>query len=44
MSLDCDDDKEEEGKDWNKGEDQKDSEKMTPQTSPRFCVATKLPP
>ena len=45
MSLDWDDDKEEEeGKDQNKGEDQKDSEKKTPLTNPRFFVATTLTP
>ena len=43
MSLDWDDDDyEEKGKDQNKGEDKKDSEKKTTQTSPRFFVTTTL--
>ena len=45
MSLDWDNDEVEEWKDHNKGEDQeKDSEKKTPQTNPRFFVATTLTP
>ena len=47
MSLDWDDDdeEEEEQKDQNKGEDQeKDSGRKTPKTSPGFFVATTLPP
>ena len=45
MSSDCDDDEEEGGQDKNKGEDQdKDSEKKTPQTIPRFIMVTTLTP
>ena len=43
MSSDWDDDDEEEGKDQNK-EDQKDSEKMIPQTSSRFFATATLTP
>ena len=44
MSLDWDDNDEEEGKDQNKGEDQNNTERKTSKTSPRFFAATTLTP
>ena len=45
VSSDWDNDiEEEEGKDQDKGENQKDSERKTPSTNPRFFMATTLTP